>query len=164
MSQDAVSLGSLIHEDMVYFDVEAETWQDVVRILAGHAIEHGYAVEGYAEDVIEREELYPTGLPTDVMKVAIPHAMVQDHVKEAAIVVGKLAHPVDFKEMGDGENDVPVEMVYMLVAKGDKHYLAVLQQLISVFATPEFMTELKTVEDPASLKATLIDLAGKVVL
>ena len=86
MSQDAVSLGSLIHEDMVYFDVEAETWQDVVRILAGHAIEHGYAVEGYAEDVIEREELYPTGLPTDVMKVAIPHAMVQDHVKEAAIV------------------------------------------------------------------------------
>ena len=150
MSQDAVSLGSLIHEDMVYFAVEAETWQDVVRILAGHAIEHGYAVEGYAEDVIEREELYPTGLPTDVMKVAIPHAMVQDHVKEA--------------EMGDGENDVPVEMVYMLVAKGDKHHLAVLQQLISVFATPEFMTELKAVEDPASLKATLIDLAGKVVL
>lgn len=164
MSQDAVSFDSLIHEDMVYFDVEAKTWQDVVRILAGHAIEHGYAVEGYAEDVIAREELYPTGLPTAVMKVAIPHAMVQDHVKEAAIVVGKLARPVNFKEMGDGENDVPVEMVCLLVAKGDKHYLAVLQQLISVFAIPAFMTELKAVDDPAMLKTTLIDLAGKVVL
>ena len=38
MSQDAVSLGSLIHEDMVYFDVEAETWQDVVRILKRKAM------------------------------------------------------------------------------------------------------------------------------
>ena len=57
MSQDAVSLGSLIHEDMVYFDVEAETWQDVVRILAGHAIEHGYAVECYAEDAVSYTHL-----------------------------------------------------------------------------------------------------------
>ena len=164
MSEEAVSLDSLLHENMVYFDVEADSWRDVVRILAGHAIEHGYATEGYAEDVIEREELYPTGLPTDVMKVAIPHAMVQDHVEKAAIVVAKLAHPVDFKEMGDGENDVPVQMVYMLVAKGDKHHLAVLQQLISIFATPDFMQQLTQVATPRELIDTLVDLAGKVVL
>lgn len=162
--EEAVALDTLLHEEMALYDLEADCWEDVVRQMAACAIEHGYATEGYAEDVIERENLYPTGLPTEVMKVAVPHAMIQDHVLAPAIVPARLAHPVDFKEMGDGVNDVACDMVFMLVAKGDKEHLSVLQQLISIFANPELMGRLVDVGNARELVERVIELAGEVEL
>jgi PTS system galactitol-specific IIA component len=158
---EAVSLESLLHPELTFFDFEADSRDDLIRKMAEEAIDAGYATGGYADDVIEREDLYPTGLPTEVMKVAVPHAMVQDHVKSAAIVIARLAHPIDFKEMGDGVNDVPVDMVFMLVAKGDKDHLAVLQRLICVFAIPDFMTQLKATRTPEELIELLPKLAAR---
>lgn len=159
---EAIALTEMLNENLVFFDFEAEDSTDLINKLAAAAIDAGYAVEGYAADVIEREELYPTGLPVEGMKVAVPHAMVQDHVISSTIVAARLAHPVNFKEMGDGVNDVPVEMVFMLVAKGTKGTLEVLTQLIGIFAEPELHKQLEEVTGPAELVELLPKLAEQV--
>lgn len=161
---DAIALTEMLHEDLIFFDFEASDRYDLINKLGAAAIEAGYAVEGYPADVIEREDLYPTGLPVEGMKVAVPHAMVQEHVNKSTIVAAKLAHPIDFKEMGDGENDVPVEMVFMLVVKGDHGTLAVLTQLISIFAEPELHSQLEKVSTPAELIELLPKLAEQVTM
>ena len=160
----SVSLPDLFHEDAVLFDVHASSRNDLIRQMAAVAIEKGFATEGYAEDVIQREDLYPTGLPTSVLKVAIPHAMVQDHVVVPAIVIARLATPVNFKEMGDGEVDVPIDMAFMLVAKGDAEYLAVLQKLICLFAEPTSMERIAGLHDARALVDAIVDLAANVVI
>ena len=161
---EAIALTEMLHEDLIFFDFEASDRDDLINKLAAKAIEAGYAIEGYAADVIEREDLYPTGLPVEGMKVAVPHAMTQEHVIKPTIVAAKLAHPVDFKEMGDGVNDVPVEMVFMLCVKGDHGTLAVLTQLISIFAEPELLAQLEKVATPAELVELLPKLADQVVM
>jgi len=162
MSDKHVLLESLLHEDLVFFDMPADSRDGLIRMMSGAAIEGGYATEGYAEDVIERENLYPTGLPTDVLKVAMPHAMVQDHVKNAAIVIARPAAPIIFKEMGDGVSDIPADIVFMLVAKGDKEHLAVLQRLVCVFAEPACMGHLASTRTPGELIDVLVRLASEV--
>ena len=156
-SQGGVAIAQLIDKELVLFDVKADSKEDLIRQMAACAQEHGYAVDGYAEDVIEREATYPTALPTQVMKVAVPHAMVQDHVLRPAIVVARLAHPVTFKEMGDGVNDVAVEMAFMLVAKGDKSHLKVLQKLIGMLADAEELRVLQAITDPDVMVHELIE-------
>lgn len=154
---DFIPLSEMLHEDLIFFDFEAKDRYDLIDKLSAVAVEAGYAVEGYSADVVEREDLYPTGLPVEGMKVAIPHAMVQDHVVDSAIVIAKLIHPIDFKEMGDGENDVPVEMVFLLVVKGDHGTLAVLTQLISIFAEPVLLARI----EQATTSAELVELLPK---
>lgn len=156
-----VELKNLLDPKLVEFGVEVQTRDDLIRKMAQRAIDEGFASEGYAEDVIERENLYPTGLPTEVLKVTVPHAMTQAHVIKPVIVIAKLQHSVVFKEMGDGENDCLVDMAFMLVTKGDKEYLAVLQQLICVFSVPEYMTQLDGIEEPKAFIDKLIELAGR---
>lgn len=161
---DATDLTEMLHEELVFFDFEAKDRFDLINKLAAAAVEAGFARDGYAADVIERENLYPTGLPVEGMKVAVPHAMVQDHVISSVIVVAKLAHPIDFKEMGDGENDVPVEMVFMLVVKGGYGTLSVLTQLISIFAEPELLAQLEKATTPAEVLELLPKLAAQVAM
>lgn len=160
--EEAIKIADLVAPELVLFDVEAQTKEELIRKLAGRAEENGYVVQGYAGDVIEREQSYPTALPTAVMKVAVPHAIVQDHVLKAGIVVGRLAQPVAFKEMGDGVRDVDVECAFMLVAKGDKHHLSVLQRLIGMLADQASMEELKAVDTPEGMVEFLVEkLDGK---
>jgi len=59
----------------------------------------GYVSEEFAEDVWEREKIFPTGLPTQPFGVAIPHAD-PDHVKQSAVCLGILNSPVFFNQMG----------------------------------------------------------------
>lgn len=153
-----VAMTELLHEDLVLTDVDVDSKEELIRTMAALAIEKGYAVDGYAEDVIAREQEFPTGLPVQVMKVAVPHATTQEHVLKAAIVVARLARPVMFTEMGTFDVECPVEMAFMLVAKGDKDHLAVLQQLIMMFAEPDKMVELKKAEQPAEIIKAVLDL------
>lgn len=156
VAEGEVPIADLIDERLMLFDIDASSKEDLIRQMAQRAEEAGYVVPGYADDVIERELSYPTALPTPVMKVAVPHAMVQDHVLKSTIVAARLAHPVTFKEMGDGINDVEVEMAFMLVAKGDKHHLKVLQKLIMMIADSQQLEVIKGISEPAAMASELL--------
>ncbi|MBY4798239.1 PTS sugar transporter subunit IIA [Collinsella sp. AGMB00827] len=157
VAQEEVAIEDLLHTELMLFDVVVDSKEELIRVLANRAEQAGFVEPGYAEDVIERERQFPTGLPTVGLKVAVPHAMTQEHVNKPAIVTARLAQPVLFKEMGAGVADVPVELVFMLVAKGDKQHLAVLQKLISLLSDPEALRVLGTLTEPDELMRELTD-------
>jgi PTS system galactitol-specific IIA component len=138
-----LNIDQLLHKDMVFLDVEAATREELLRKLATKAFERGYVRETFLNAVIEREKLYPTALPTPVLKVAVPHAMDRSHVIKSVIVLAKLKHPVLFKEMGEGVNDVPVDVVFMLAVNGSKKQLAILQKVVGLFSNGKAMQAVK---------------------
>lgn len=158
---DEFKIESLLDEDLVFLGMEAEDWVDVLRKLSAAAGEKGYVKDTYFDAVLERERLYPTALPTPVMKVAVPHAMERSHVVRPVIVVATLKKPIAFKEMGEGISDVPVDAVFMLAVNGDKEQLTVLQKLVSMFSDCQAMQRLKDAADPAGMVAAVKEnLAG----
>lgn len=140
---DEFKIEDLLDEELVFTELEAEDWVDVLRKLSAAAMEKGYVKESYFNAVLEREQLYPTALPTPVLKVAVPHAMERVHVVKPVIVVATLKTPVSFKEMGDGVNDVPVDIVFMLAVNGDKDQLTILQKIVGMFSDSSAMQSLK---------------------
>lgn len=137
-------IDDLLFEEMILLDLEANNYEELIIKISDIAYEKGFVEENFSKGVIDREKIYPTGLPTNILKVAIPHAMERDNVKKSSIIVVKLDKPVQFKEMGSlEENYIPVDIVFLLAVSGSKDQLTILQELIGMFSDDKSMLRLK---------------------
>ena len=154
-SEKVFSVDDLLGEKLVMMDVQGDNVEEVMKQVCDYAQELGFVKESYLQAVLEREAIYPTGLPTEVMKVALPHTTDRSHVLESGIFIAKLANPVAFKEMGDGERDVLVEMLFMLAVNGDKEQLTVLQDIVGMFTKNGALQALKEADNPRAVIAAV---------
>ncbi|MTI46604.1 PTS sugar transporter subunit IIA [Sporosalibacterium faouarense] len=141
MNTSAIS--SLFDPNMILFNVEAKDYEDLLKKLSAQLIEKGYAKESFEDAVIEREKVYPTGLPTPGVMVALPHTK-PEYVIKPAILVANLKEPVFFKEMGNGVNDIPAELVFVMAIDNPEQQVDVLKKLMDIFSNKEILTSLKS--------------------
>lgn len=64
----------LLDEELVVMDAEVKTAEDCIRLGGTIFYEKGYVKEGYTQAVIDREKVYPTGLPGKGVAIAIPRS------------------------------------------------------------------------------------------
>lgn len=118
-----------ISPELVLMDLQAETDQEVIGIMARHLYELGYVKESYIKAVQDREKEFYTGLDFEEMGVALPHAD-SVHVEHQAIAIGILKNPVTFHAMGDPVETLPVKLVFMLAIKKPDKQLDFLSRLM----------------------------------
>lgn len=155
---DNYKIEDLLFEELITLDLEAKDYEEVIHKIGKDAMKKGYVEEGFADAVIHREKLYPTALPTEILKVAIPHPMERDTIKKSAIIVTKLKNPVNFTLMGSDSDQVPVDIVFTLAVDGGEHQLEILQKLVGMFSEPESMKKIDEAKTPADIKNTLKSL------
>lgn len=148
----------LLFEDLIGFNLEAENYEEVIQKIGQDAYQKGYVKEDFSDAVIKREKLYPTALPTEVLKVAIPHPMERDSVLKSAIIVTKLKKPVNFVLMGSDNELVPVNIVFTLAINGTKNQLTILQKLVGLFSVPESMAQIDKASSSKEMITTLKSL------
>ena len=114
----------------------------VVEVLTEALEATGYVERKYAQDVLEREKVFPTGLPTEPIPVAIPHAD-PDHIQRSAVGIALLAEPVEFGLMGtDGSDKVAAQVVFLLAIKEREKQVEMLQQLIQLIQSGDVLQEM----------------------
>lgn len=131
-----------LDERLFAIDVEAADRESLLRSISAQLQDAGFVKDSFADALLAREAVYPTGLPTAVMRVAIPHTDVE-HVAAPAIAVARLASPVEFGEMGRNDGSVDVELVIVLAVADKSAQLGLLQALIGMFSDGELMTSLR---------------------
>jgi PTS system galactitol-specific IIA component len=136
----------LIGESLVWFSEGNVAKEEAVLRLAGLLECGGYVKGSFGRAVLEREEVYPTGLPTKPVGVAIPHTDTE-HVKRAALAVGILADPIEFTEMGSADDHVNVSIVAMLAISDPEAVMQVLPQLARALQDEEFLLSLMSAGD-----------------
>ena len=149
-----MDLKELICPKLILCNVDAEDSQDALRQLAGHLEKEGYVEEGYLDMLLERERKFPTGLCTKPFAVALPHTE-PDHVIKPCIAVAKLQKPVEFHEMVNDRNTVPVRFIFNLVLQKTEQQLELLQKIISIFYDKEAMERLEKEEKPEKIAEIL---------
>jgi PTS system galactitol-specific IIA component len=141
----------LLDQNLVMINLEAETKQEALEKLAERLYETGYVKETYAQAILEREKVFPTGLPTEGYGVAIPHTDVE-HVHKPAVALGILQKPVKFNLMGDlnPDSQVDVQIMFMLALKEPHMQLKLLQDIMEMIQDQELlkkMVEAETVQE-----------------
>ena len=98
---------------LVFSQLDAKDSTDVISQLADALYQHGNVNADFKQAVLDREKVYPTGLPSGEICVAVPHTDVK-YVKKPAIVFASLKKAVDFANMADKSQKVSVRFVVML--------------------------------------------------
>lgn len=131
MAKSSSNTGVIFDEKLVKLNLQAQSRDDALEQLGSLLVQRGYVNGNYVEAIIRREEEYPTGIQTESFGVAIPHTD-KEYVRQASIAVAVLAEPVVFGEMGTDE-ELEVNMIFMLAIKEPDDQLAMLQRLVEVF-------------------------------
>ena len=108
----------------------------------------------YQQAVIERERIFPTGLPTKGINVAIPHTD-SIHVKKEGFLVGVLEKPVTFEMMASKDVFLEVELIFMLAIKQPEDQLVMLQKLMLLCQDEQNLQLLKAKEKVVEVEQLL---------
>jgi PTS system galactitol-specific IIA component len=129
--------------DCVFIDFNGNSDKEIVANLADKMYEKKLVKDSFKNAVLEREEVFPTGLQVQDYGIAIPHAD-SVHVNEPSIAVAKLNHPVKFGKMGgeDGET-VNVNIVIMMSILNDKDQLPTIMKILDIFADETKIKKIK---------------------
>lgn len=156
------TLVDLLGTEHILVDMHASEARAAIQFLADAMQKTGHVTAGFAEDVWKREQVFPTGLPTQPLAVAIPHAD-PDHVERSAVGVGILNNPVRFAQMGtDGSTWLEVRLVFLLAIMEREKQVEMIQQLITLIQTPSLLEGLAAATSPSEALALIHDvLLGK---
>ena len=127
---------------VVFFD-KSVTRERVIETLGEILYKAGFVRASYTKAVLEREEIFPTGLPTQPYGIAIPHTD-SEHVEAGAIAIGILQYPTPFREMGGAEDQwIDAHIVMALAIEDPGSVSSILRSLAMAFQDPGFLSGLK---------------------
>lgn len=140
----------ILNEDLIYRNIDFKTSREIETFLADQLYENGYVKEGYKKALLEREQKFPTGLPSSQPAIAIPHANA-DLVNKTTLAVATLKEPVEFKNMGNTKEDIPVRIVIMLVIAEPHSQVKMLQKVADIVQNEELRKEFLQAETKQKL-------------
>lgn len=130
-----------VSDELFHVQVEVQSAEEAIHLLADQLLQHGYVEQSFEHAILEREKVFPTGLPLESMGVAIPHTD-PEHVIEATIAIATLAQPVPFKMMGNEAESVAAHIVFMLAIKEPSKQIILLEKLMQLFQDEKQMQQL----------------------
>lgn len=141
---------TLLDPELIMLDVSKENEEEVLNFMANTLVSKGYVKDTYPAAVLKREKEFSTGLPGSGFGVAIPHTD-SDQVNQSKIAVGLLKNPIQFRMMGNHDENIDVTLIFMLALKEAHSHIQVLQKLMNVIQDEEIMERIKKVVSQSEL-------------
>ena len=131
----------LFKPELVFFDMEADSTDELFEKLGQKLDKMGYINDGWLEGISTRERKYPTGLAFPAAKIAIPHTD-PEYIKIPYIVVIKPAKPIVFNHMAGAGDPVSAELIINLGVLRDGGQVETLQTLMNVFNDEDLVSDI----------------------
>lgn len=154
-----MGLNLKLDKNLFYTNLKAENSHELLEVMGSNLIKQGYVKEAFTESIIQREAIYPTGLPAGRISIAIPHTD-NEMVNTTTISVATLEKPVLFKSMAEPTEDIEVAIVFMLAISEPKGQLEILQKVMDIIQDTEFKETILNVETNAELLEVIENRLG----
>lgn len=134
---------ALTNAKNIFVNVEAKDFPELINIIAQPLIEDQDVVAEYPEQVIKREEGFPTGLPTEPIGVAIPHTDAK-FVHNNRVTIATLKNPIQMEVMGGmDDTKIDISIVFLLALGQSNKQLNILQKLMGILPKAELLERIK---------------------
>jgi galactitol PTS system EIIA component len=132
-----------LKKEFVLFDYEGKTFEQAINDICQPLIQDQAIKKEYIDAVIEREGKWPTGLPTEPIGVAIPHAEGESFVLKSSLAIAILKEPIDVVEAGsDGKRNIKAQIIFLLAMKNAEGQLDLLRKLNSIFMQKDYLEKM----------------------
>lgn len=140
----------LFKAELIDLDLNASNQQDFFNTRFSILLEKGYVKESFKDAIIEREKKYPTGLALEKITIAIPHTD-SEHIEKPFVYINRLEEEIKFNQMGNEEEVVQVQDVWVLGIKDGSKQVGLLSFIMEIFSDEEFINEYRKAKDPEEL-------------
>ncbi|WP_196594749.1 PTS sugar transporter subunit IIA [Pectinatus sottacetonis] len=140
-----------INEKLILLDLVGADKTILLGKMADNLYENKFVKNTFKNAILEREKIFPTGLPTQPYGVAIPHTDIE-HVNIPAISIARFKKPVKFIVMGEKDATVLVKLAFMLAMKEKHTQLNMLQKLMAVLQDKDALDFLVTEQNSRLVK------------
>ncbi|WP_176557792.1 PTS sugar transporter subunit IIA [Sporolactobacillus terrae] len=147
-------------EHLVFTGLEFSTDLEALNFIAYELVKQNYVNDEFPKAVIARELKYPTGLPADGIKIAIPHTDSK-YVKHTAIAIGVLKKPVQFSAMDDFSRKIDVEIIVMLAMKEPHGQIEMLQKVIALIQDQQLVKEIAQSDSKKQIVSDILSVLAK---
>lgn len=152
---------TLLVPEAILIQSEARSSEEIITQLGNHLLKLGRVRDDFVEATLRREASMPTGLPLGGdFNAALPHVDLE-YVKAPALALATLKQPVEFRNMVDPEEIVPVQLVIMLALDQPHAQIEMLQQVATLFQSPEIVSRLMEASSPVGvldiLKSSIVE-------
>ncbi|MDT2810119.1 PTS sugar transporter subunit IIA [Enterococcus asini] len=147
-----------LHDELIFRDLNVKTAEEALDYLAEQLFKKGYVKEEYILAIKEREQEYPTGLPSTQPAVAIPHANYE-LVKETSLAIATLSQAVTFHNMENTQEKIPVKIIIMMAISEPHGQVEMLQKIVGLIQNESLRKEMIQ----ASSNQSLLKLVEKAI-
>lgn len=140
--------------NLIFTNLDFKNKEDLLRFLSGKLLENKYVKPEYQQAIIDRENIYPTGLPSLGVNIAIPHAD-NELVNETTIAIGILKDSVLFYSMEDPKKELNVQIVIMLAIKEPHGQIEMLQKVVDIIQNEELTKKITQTTDKNEILSSL---------
>lgn len=150
----------LFDADLVFLDRQIENREQMFQEFSDIFIKSRLVKESFKENIIQREEEYPTGIQTETIGVALPHTDPENILKPFVAVI-RPQKAVKFNPMGMAENEVEASLIFILGVKNDGGQVKLLQGLMNLLMKDEVVHSLmKETNEEKIIKIILENIGG----
>lgn len=136
-----------IDSQYIWLNLEADSAEGAIAEMCVPLHANGAVRSTYGDETIAREREHPTGLPTKPFPIAFPHAEAEG-VHRSTLAVAILKDPVHFYNMADPEQELPVEIIFLLANREPEEQVQALRRLALIFGEAEKLVALREMQDP----------------
>jgi len=155
-----VKIEDILKTEFILGNIDAPSKEIALEMMADRLTSLGYVKESFKEAILNREANYPSGLPMEDLKIAIPHTDA-DHVNQSVICFARLKDNVEFSVMGAPEEKISVRLISMFALKEKKKIGDLLETLITTYQDNEVLKALVDAKDEEEIYSILHDSVGK---
>lgn len=133
-----MDFSQLFSKELIQINGSYQNQQELFSALSTILFDLGYVEASFYSALSEREKQFPTGLQTDMVRLAIPHTDII-YVKKPFIFVCKLKSPITFIQMGSLDEEVAIDTIFMLGIKEPKEQVGLLAEVMQLFRDDQFI-------------------------
>jgi PTS system galactitol-specific IIA component len=151
---------SLLNEANIFVELEVDNFEKLIQEISIPLVESNDVTNEFPQQVILREQDFPTGLPTEPIGVAIPHTDAK-YVNNNRVTIATLKKPIQMEIMGGmDEGKIDVQIIFLLALGQSNKQLNILKKLMKVLPQKELLAKIKkgTKEEIYHIAKTEIDL------
>lgn len=139
----------MFQPELIDLHITVQNEEELFELIAKRLQQTGYVNSGYLEGIKSREQVFPTGLITEYLNIALPHSDT-DYIERPFIYIARTTKPIKVKQMGDNQ-EMEVRDLFFLGIKEPTKQVGLLQELMILFQNEAFVEELKAISENEQL-------------
>jgi len=139
----------MLQQDLIFLNIDAEDRVDLYQQVANKLLVLGYVKDSYELALNNREDEFPTGIVSDYISIALPHAN-PENINKPFVCVVTTKKPVQLLQMGYNTEEQAKTFFFLGITHPDDQ-LMLLQQFMALIQDQEFVETFNNISDSSEM-------------